>query len=75
MEENIRNLEKLKQELCNLREEKMQGFLVRSRANIIENGEKPSQYFCSLESNNYTSKIINVIEKENGEMITTKKKF
>ena len=51
--ENIPNLEKLKQELCNLREEKLQGFLVRSRANIIENGEKPSQYFCSLESNNY----------------------
>ena len=36
VEENIPNLEKLKQELCNLREEKLQGFLVRSRANIIE---------------------------------------
>ena len=75
VEENIPNLEKLKQELCNLREEKMQGFLVRSRANIIENGEKPSQYFCSLESNNYTSKTINVIEKENGEMITNQKEI
>ena len=67
--------EKSKQELCNLREEKLQGFLVRSRANIIENGEKPSQYFCSLESNNYTRKIINVIEKENGEMITNQKEI
>ena len=75
VEENIPNLEKLKQELCNLREEKLQGFLVCSRANIIENGEKPSQYFCSLESNNYTSKIINVIEKENGEMITNQKEI
>ena len=44
----------------------MQGYLVRSRANIIENGEKPSQYFCNLESHNYSSKIINVIEQENG---------
>ena len=53
----------------------MQGFFVPSRANIIENGEKPSQYFCSLESNNYTSKIINVIEKENGDMITNQKEI
>ena len=32
VEENIPDLEKLKQELCNLKEEKMQSFLVRSRA-------------------------------------------
>ena len=52
VEENIPEVEKLKQDLCNIREEKMQGFLVRSRANIIENEEKPSQYFCSLASHN-----------------------
>ena len=73
MEENIPKVEKLKQELNNLREDKMQGYLVRSRANIIENGEKPSQYFCNLESHNYSSKIINVIEQENGEHITNQK--
>ena len=73
VEENIPEVEKLKQDLCNIREEKMQGFLVRSRANIIENGEKPSQYFCSLESHNYTSKIIHVIETERGQTITYQK--
>ena len=62
--ENIPKVEKLKQELNNLREDKMQGYLVRSRANIIENGEKPSQYFCNLESHNYSSKIINVLSKK-----------
>lgn len=72
-ENNSQRLEKLKHDLCNLREEKMQGYLVRSRANIIENGEKPSQYFCSLESHNYTSKVINVIEKEDGQIITNQK--
>ena len=53
----------------------MQEFLVRSRANIIENGEKPSEYFCSLESNNNTSNVINVIEKENCETITNQKEI
>ena len=75
MEENIPKVEKLKQELNNLREDKMQGYLVRSRTNIIENGEKPSQYFCNLESHNYSSKIINVIEQENGEHITNQKEI
>ena len=44
-ENNIPSLEKLKLELCKLREENMKGFLVRSRANNIENGEKPSHFF------------------------------
>ena len=75
MEESIPELEDSKQQLYTLREEKMQGYLVRSRANIIENGEKPSQYFCNLESHNCSSKIINVIEQENGEHITNQKDF
>lgn len=69
-EASIPQLDKLKTELYNLREEKMQGVLIRSRANIIDNGEKPTEYFCNLESHNYTSKTINILEKENGEIIT-----
>ena len=53
----------------------MKGFLVRSRANNIENGEKPSQFFCNLETNNFTSKVINVIEKDDGEIITDQKQI
>ena len=48
-DETVPDLEKLKRDLCNLREEKMQGTLIRSRANVIENGEKTSQFFCNLE--------------------------
>ena len=48
----------------------MKGYLVHSRANNIENGEKLSQFFCNLETNNFTNKVINVIEKDNGEIIT-----
>ena len=48
VEENIPNLEKLKQELCNLREEKMQGFLVHSRANIID--QRPMGHKVHLNS-------------------------
>lgn len=75
VEDNIPKVEKFKQELNNLREEKMKGYLVRSRANIIENGEKPSQYLCNLESHNYSSKIINVIEQDNGTCITNQKEI
>ena len=53
----------------------MKGFLVRSRANNIENGEKPSQFFCYFETNNFTNKVINVIEKDNGEIITDQKQI
>ena len=74
-ESSISDLEKLKLELCKLREEKMKGHLIRSRANDIENGEKPSKFFCNLETNNFTSKVINVIEKEDGKIITDQKEI
>ena len=53
----------------------MQGILIRSRANIIENGENPTKFFCNLETNNYTSKTINVLEQENGVLITNQEEI
>ena len=43
----------------------MKGYLIRSRANDIENGKKKKKkkkkkFFCNLETNNFTSKVINV---------------
>jgi hypothetical protein len=40
-------------------------------------GEKPSHYFCNLESRKFTNKIIPNIQKENGDIIikVIKKKF
>ena len=60
----------LKEELQNIRKSKMQGFLVRARAKIIEDDEKPSNFFCNLEKHNYTSKIIPKLETNNGKIVT-----
>ena len=48
----------------------MQGFLVRARAKIIEDDEKPTNFFCKLEKHNYTSKIIPKLETNNGKIVT-----
>ena len=39
-------------------EEKVEGILLRSKANWHENGEKCSQYFCKLEKKNLIKKTI-----------------
>ena len=53
----------------NLREEKLQGHIIRSRAQWIEQGEKPSRYFCKLESRNFLNKTIKKIEVEGTGMV------
>ena len=72
-ENSIQNLESKKQELETIRKEKMRGKIVRSRVKWIEEGEKPSKYFCGLESRNFTSKIIPKVEREDGQIITNQK--
>ena len=47
----------------------MQGIIVRPRLRWAEEGEKPTKYFCSLESRNYVNKIIPKIIQENGNII------
>ena len=59
-----------KEELENLRNEKLQGVIVRSRVRWAEEGEKPTRYFCSLESRNYVNKIIPKVVKDDGSAIT-----
>ena len=59
-------IESKKAELEYLRKEKLQGVLVRSRMKRAEEGEKPTKYFCSLESRNYINKTILNITKDNG---------
>ena len=43
------NLVTLKEELEDIRKEKMKGVIIRTKARWIEDGEKPSKYFCALE--------------------------
>ena len=58
---NFDRLEEKKVALENLRKEYLQGHMIRSRARWIEEGEKPSKYFCNLESRNFLNKTIKKI--------------
>lgn len=55
---DIELLDEKKNALENLRKEKLQGHMIRSRALWLEEGEKPSKYFCNLESRNFLNKAI-----------------
>lgn len=72
-EEEKEELENAKLELVNLREIKMKGVMLRSRARWVAEGEKITKYFCSLEKRNYTSKQILKLTKSDG-LITTDSK-
>ena len=63
-------LENKKQDLENIRKEKINVKIIRSRVQWIEEGKKPTKYCCGLESNKFTSKIIPKIERDDGKTIT-----
>lgn len=62
-------LEDKKTALEKLRKEKLHGHFVRSRAKWVELGEKPTKYFCHLESRNFLNKTIKKIVNTRGEII------
>ena len=62
-------MRKKKVALENLRKEHLQGHMIRSRARWIEEGEKPSKYFCNLESRNFLNKTIKKIYVEDIGMV------
>ncbi|WP_419609554.1 reverse transcriptase family protein [Thiolapillus sp.] len=66
-EDENRILEHDKQELIAIREKRMQGVLLRSRARWIAEGEKITKYFCGLEKRNYVSKQMLKLTLSNGE--------
>ena len=66
---NINQLDEKKTELENIRKEKMQGIMVRARVRWAEEGEKPTKYFCNLESRNHINKTIFKVTKDNGDTI------
>lgn len=51
-------LEEKQAALENFRKEKLRGHFIRSRAKWVDEGEKPTKYFCHLESRNFLNKII-----------------
>lgn len=60
---------KKKPELKNIRNLKFRGNYIRSRVEWIKEGEKPSKYFCYLESQNIISKQITKPERKNSQIL------
>ena len=55
-----------KGELTKLRQKRLEGTMVRAKARWIDQSEKPSRYFCSLENRNFVSKRMVSLIKNNG---------
>jgi exonuclease III len=66
---NLKELEDKKEELEKLRTKRLNGMIIRSRAQWLLDGEKTSKYFCSLESRNYINKSVSFLESSTGEML------
>lgn len=66
----LKSLQDKKIELENARMQKIEGLLLRSRANWHENGEKCSQYFCKLEKKNYIKKTITELVNDEGKHLS-----
>ena len=64
-----------KSELVNIRQKSTIGSAIRARTQWLNEGEKPSKFFCSLEKYNYTEKTIKSIQLQDGQRITDQKKI
>ena len=63
-------IEMKRTELEEIRTERMKGQWVRSRSQWNIEGEKPSRYFCSLETKNYLCKTIKRLKNTDGSYLT-----
>jgi exonuclease III len=63
---NVEELESLQNELQEIRKKRIDGIIVRSRAQWLTQGEKVTRYFCHLESRNFINKTMNFLEKDGG---------
>lgn len=64
-EQNLQSIQNKKKELENIRNHKLMGNIIRSRAKWLDEGEKPTNYFLNLENRHYTNKIIPKLINEN----------
>lgn len=56
-------------ELEIIRNEKLQGLLIRSQVRWVEEGVKPTKNFCSLDSGDNINRIIPKVIKDDGNII------
>ena len=73
--QKINELEESERKLQEIRVKIIEGVMVRSRARWVENGEKPTKYFCGLEKRNFVNKTIEKVELGNGTLITDQKQI
>ena len=72
-DEDINKLTELSNELESIRNKKLDGIFIRSRAKWVEYGEKPSKYFLSLEKRNHINKLIPKLVNDNGDDLFSQK--
>ena len=68
-------LNNVKSELENIRKHELNGVILRAGARWIEEGEKPTKYFCNLEKRNYVNKTVSKLINHNGNDITEQKQI
>ena len=64
-----------KSELENIRQKSTIGNAIRARTQRLNEGEKSSKFFYSLQKYNYTEKAIKSIKLQDGQCITDKKEI
>ena len=69
--ENFNKLQRAKDDLKVLREEAIEGLMVRSKAKWQREGEKCTKYFCSLEKRNYVEKTMSKLKLDEDGKFTT----
>ena len=70
---NTELLHDKRQELMALRKVKLKGNSVRSRQQWLQEGEKPSKFFCNLENKNFIEKTIKKVHLNDGSIVTDQK--
>ena len=73
MQLNVEQLEVLNIELAAIREDRIKGAQIRARSLYLNEGEKPSSYFLSLEKTNYINKTMLEINDLKDNLVKNKK--
>lgn len=68
-------LNDLKTELENIRKHELNGLILRAGARWIEDGEKPTNYFCNLEKSNFVNKTVSKLISQDGNEIIDQKQI
>ena len=74
-EEIFTEIQSVKKQLEKIDNDKLNGAIVRSRIKWVEQGEKSSKFFFSMEKNNFVKKHIRKLQTKTGEIITNPKEI